>query len=61
MPVLMRLSLCDDGSFVEMFYMERAACLWGAALRLDDAGCIRVPEGIGLEPDRGVIGRFRIS
>jgi L-alanine-DL-glutamate epimerase-like enolase superfamily enzyme len=57
------LSLRDDSSFVEMFYMQRAACLWGEALALDSSGAIRVPAGpgLGLEPDRGVIERYRVA
>ncbi len=63
LATLQMLSLRDDGSFAERFYMERAACLWGDALKLDPSGAIAVPAGpgLGLEPDRDVIERFRVS
>lgn len=63
LATLQMLSLRDDGSFVERFYMERAACLWGEAITLDSAGAMAVPmgPGLGLEPDRDVIERFRVS
>ncbi len=63
LATLQMLSLRDDGSFVERFYLERPACLWSDALKLDAAGAIAVPAGpgIGLEPDRGVIDRYRVS
>ena len=63
LATLQMLSLRDDHSFVERFYMERAACLWGEALTLDPSGVIAVPAGfgLGLEPDRAVIERYRVS
>jgi len=59
---LQMLSLRDDASFLEMFYMDRAACLWGDALALQPGGTVRVPTGpgLGLEPDRAVIERFAV-
>ncbi|MBS0247250.1 MAG: mandelate racemase/muconate lactonizing enzyme family protein, partial [Proteobacteria bacterium] len=59
---LQMLSLRDDASFVERFYMDRAACLWGDALTLDSDGAIGVPTGpgLGLDPDRGVIERYAV-
>lgn len=63
LATLQMLSLRDDSSFVEMFYMQRAACLWGEALALDSSGAIRVPAGpgLGLEPDRSVIERYKVA
>ena len=63
LATLQMLSLRDDGFFVEMFYMERAACLWGHALDLDSSGAVNVPAGpgLGLEPDRAVMERYRVS
>ena len=63
LATLQMLSLRDDGSFVEMFYMERAACLWGQALGLNSSGAVNVPAGpgLGLEPDRAVMERYRVS
>ncbi|MFA6267308.1 MAG: mandelate racemase/muconate lactonizing enzyme family protein [Pseudolabrys sp.] len=62
LATLQMLSLRDDGSYVEMFYMDRAACLWGDALALDKSGAIQVPAGpgLGLEPDRAVIERYTV-
>ncbi len=59
---LQMLSLRDDASFAEIFYMDRAACLWGDALALQADGTIRVPggPGLGLEPDRDVIERYAV-
>ena len=57
------LSLRDDTSLVEWYYMDRAACLWGDALALNADGAIRVPEGpgLGLEPDRDVMARYAVQ
>lgn len=59
---LQMLSLREDASFLEMFYMDRDACLWGDALKLEAGGTIRVPTGpgLGLAPDRGVIERYAV-
>jgi len=59
---LQMLSLRDDASFLELFYMDREACLWGDALTLDGDGAVRVPAGpgIGLDPDRAVIERYAV-
>ena len=50
-------------TFVEVFYMNRAACLWGGDIDSDAHGSIAVPEGPGLgyEPDREVMKRYRVS
>jgi L-alanine-DL-glutamate epimerase-like enolase superfamily enzyme len=63
LATLHMMSLRDDKTFVEIFYMNREACLWGDALALDSRGAIRVPtgHGLGLEPDRRVIERYRVS
>jgi len=57
------LSLRDDASFVEMFYMKRAACLWGGRIDVDANGDVEVPQGpgIGYEPDQAVMEQFRVS
>jgi L-alanine-DL-glutamate epimerase-like enolase superfamily enzyme len=57
------MSLRDDGTFVELFYMKREACLWGGRIDIDADGAIAVPDGPGLgyEPDRKVIERYRAS
>jgi len=59
---LQMLSLRDDASFAEIFYMDREACLWGDALTLAAGGTIRVPDGpgLGLDPDRAVIERYAV-
>jgi L-alanine-DL-glutamate epimerase-like enolase superfamily enzyme len=60
---LQLLSLRDDGTFVEMFYMKREACLWRGAIDVDAKGNVAVPEGPGLgyEPDRDVMERYRVA
>jgi L-alanine-DL-glutamate epimerase-like enolase superfamily enzyme len=56
------LSLRDDGSFVEVFYMQREACLWRGRIEPDANGTITVPDGPGLgyEPDKEVMLRYRV-
>ncbi len=64
LATLQLLSLRDDSSFVEIFYMNRAACLWGGRVDASQRnGTIAVPEGPGLgyEPDREVLERYRVS
>ena len=63
LATLQLLSLRDDGTFVEMFYMNRAACLWRGAIDVDAKGTVAVPEGPGLgyEPDRDVMERYRVA
>lgn len=43
--------------------MNREACLWGSRIDTDENGLIAVPEGPGLgyEPDRDVIQRYRVG
>ena len=57
------LSLRDDQTFVEIFYMKRAASLWRGRTDVDAHGDVAVPDGPGLgyEPDRDVMERYRVS
>ena len=57
------MSLRDDGTFVEVFYMNREACLWRGRSMIDAKGTIAVPDGPGLgyEPDKAVMERYRVS
>jgi L-alanine-DL-glutamate epimerase-like enolase superfamily enzyme len=52
----------DDG-LVEMFYLKREACLWGGRADVDATGHVAVPTGpgLGFEPDRGVMERYRVA
>jgi L-alanine-DL-glutamate epimerase-like enolase superfamily enzyme len=63
LATLQLLSLRDDGSFVEEFYMNRAACLWRGGVDTDADGTMAVPEapGLGYEPDKEVMERYRVS
>lgn len=63
LATLQLLSLRDDASFVEMFYMTRAGCLWRGRVSVDGNGDVEVPQGpgIGYEPDREVMEKFRAS
>src|SRR5882672_1298399 len=56
------LSLRDDGTFVEIFYMKRPACLWRGRVDAGADGTVAVPEGSGLgyEPDKDVMERYRV-
>ena len=62
LATLQLLSLRDDKTFVEFFYMNRAACLWRGAIDVGADGAVAVPEGPGLgyEPDREVMERYRV-
>ncbi len=57
------MSTRDDGTNVEVFYMNRESCLWAGRIDVDDKGRIAVPDGPGLgyEPDTEVIERYRVS
>lgn len=57
------LSLRDDGSRVEIFYMEREACLWRGRIDADAKGMVAVPDapGLGYEPDRAVMEKYRVA
>jgi L-alanine-DL-glutamate epimerase-like enolase superfamily enzyme len=63
LATLQLMSLRDDGSFVEVFYMKRAACLWRGRVDTDANGTVAVPEGPGLgyEPDKEVMERYRVG
>lgn len=56
------LALRDDG-FIEVFYLKRPACLWRGRVDVDARGNIAVPQGPGLgyEPDRDVMERYRVG
>jgi L-alanine-DL-glutamate epimerase-like enolase superfamily enzyme len=56
------MSIRDDG-FIEVFYMKRPACLWRGRADVDASGSVEVPQGPGLgyEPDRDVMERYRVS
>jgi L-alanine-DL-glutamate epimerase-like enolase superfamily enzyme len=63
LATLQLMSLRDDATFIEVFYMQRAACLWRGHVDIDAKGTIGVPEGPGLgyEPDKEVIARYRAA
>jgi L-alanine-DL-glutamate epimerase-like enolase superfamily enzyme len=63
LATLQLMSLRDDATFVEVFYMKRPACLWGGRIDVDASGNVAVPEGAGLgcEPDREVMERYRVA
>ena len=63
LATLQLMSLRDDASFVEVFYMKRAACLWRGCIDVDANGDVEVPQGPGLgyEPDTAVMEQYRIS
>jgi L-alanine-DL-glutamate epimerase-like enolase superfamily enzyme len=48
---------------IEVFYMKRAASLWGDRIDADANGDIAIPQGPGLgcEPDRAVMEKYRVS
>jgi L-alanine-DL-glutamate epimerase-like enolase superfamily enzyme len=62
LATLQLMSVRDEG-FIEMFYMKRPACLWRGRIDTDANGSIEVPQGPGLgyEPDRDVMERYRVS
>ena len=63
LATLQLMSLRDDGTFVEVFYMNREACLWRGSVDVDANGAVAVPDGPGLgyEPDRAVVEKYRVS
>ena len=63
LATLQLMSVRDDGTFIEMFYMHRDACLWKGAIEIDAAGTIEVPDGhgLGFVPDPEIIERYRVS
>jgi L-alanine-DL-glutamate epimerase-like enolase superfamily enzyme len=62
LATLQLMSVRDEG-YIEVFYMKRAACLWRGRIEIDANGSIEVPQGPGLgyEPDREVMERYRVS
>ena len=63
LATLQLMSLREDGTCVEIFYMKREACLWGGRVDTDSKGNVAVPEGPGLgyEPDKDVMERYRVA
>jgi L-alanine-DL-glutamate epimerase-like enolase superfamily enzyme len=63
LATLQLLSLRPDDRYVEFFYMKRAACLWRGRVDADGDGTVAVPDGPGLgyEPDRDVMERYRVA
>src|SRR4029453_3620763 len=63
LAALQVMSLRDEASFVEVFYMKRAACLWRGRIDVDANGDVEVPQGpgLGLEPDKAVMEQDRKS
>src|SRR3954469_19362643 len=63
LATLQLMSLRDDATFVEVFFMKRAASLWGDRIDVDANGTITVPQGLGLgyEPDKRIIEHYRAS
>jgi L-alanine-DL-glutamate epimerase-like enolase superfamily enzyme len=57
------MSLRDDRTFVEVFYMKRSACLWRGRIDVDANGTVAVPDGPGLgyEPDKEIMERYRVA
>jgi L-alanine-DL-glutamate epimerase-like enolase superfamily enzyme len=62
LATLQLMSLRDEG-FVEVFYMNRPACLWRGRVDADATGTVAVPDGPGLgyEPDKEVMEQYRVS
>ncbi|MGB8399113.1 mandelate racemase/muconate lactonizing enzyme family protein [Bradyrhizobium sp.] len=63
LATLQLMSLRDDRTFVEVFYMNRAACLWRGSVDTGPDGTVAVPDGPGLgyEPDKEIMERYRVS
>ena len=63
LATLQLLALRDDATFVEIFFMKRAASLWRGRVDVDANGNVEVPDGPGLgyEPDREVMEQYRVS
>ena len=62
LATLQLMSIRDEG-YIEVFYMKRAACLWGGRIDADSTGSIEVPQGAGLgyEPDSDVMKRYSVT
>ena len=52
LATLQLMSLRDDATFVEVFYMKRAACLWRGRIDVDANGDVEVPQGPGSAMNR---------
>jgi L-alanine-DL-glutamate epimerase-like enolase superfamily enzyme len=63
LATLQLMSLRDDGTFAEVFYMNREDCLWRGKIDIDASGAISVPDGpgLGLVPDPAVLERYRVA
>jgi L-alanine-DL-glutamate epimerase-like enolase superfamily enzyme len=56
------MSIRSEG-LIEVFYMKRAACLWGGRVDTDANGNVAVPQspGIGYDPDLNVMEQYRVT
>ena len=56
------MAIRDEG-LIEVFFMKRPACLWGGRIDVDARGHFAVPQGPGLgyEPDRDVMEKYRVA
>ncbi|MBR0795150.1 mandelate racemase/muconate lactonizing enzyme family protein [Bradyrhizobium jicamae] len=59
----LHLMAIRDAGLIEMFFMNRPACLWGGRIDVDESGHVAVPQGPGLgyEPDRDVMQQYRVA
>lgn len=62
LATLQLMSLRNDG-LIEVFYLQRAACLWRNRIDAGATGTIDVPDGPGLgyEPDQEVMEQYRVA
>jgi L-alanine-DL-glutamate epimerase-like enolase superfamily enzyme len=62
LATLQLMSVRSEG-YIEVFYMKRAASLWGRNIDVDGNGDIALPQGPGLgyEPDRNVMEQYRVA
>ena len=58
-----QLQAARDAGLIEVFFMKRPACLWGERIAVDAHGHVAVPQGPGLgyEPDRDVMEKYRVA
>ena len=59
----LHLMAIRDAGLIEVFFMKRPACLWGDRIAVDAKGHVAVPQGPGLgyEPDRDVMEKYRVA